>query len=79
MPNGHRSKLKNRGKLYFIQEKHTFGHRHTVLSGTGDFSKSNFLQLMPMKSFQKDGLKLQNEIICSTIYGLSNHKNTIYH
>lgn len=42
MPNRHRSKLKNRGKLYFIQEKDTFGHQHTVLSGTGDFFKSNF-------------------------------------
>lgn len=42
MPNGHGSKLKNRRKLYFIQEKDTFGHQHMVLSGTGDFSKSNF-------------------------------------
>ena len=42
MPNGHRSKLKNRGKLYFIQGKDTFGHQHTVLSGTGDFSFSFF-------------------------------------
>ena len=42
MPNGHRSELKKRGELYFTQEKDTFGHQHTVLSGTGDFSFSFF-------------------------------------
>lgn len=42
MPNGHRSKLKNIGKLYFMQEKDTFEDQYTVLSGFGDFSKSNF-------------------------------------
>lgn len=37
MPNGHRSKLKIE-ENYIYTRKDTFGHQHTVLSGTGDFS-----------------------------------------
>lgn len=43
MPNGHRSKLKNSGKWYFIQEKKDkSGDRYAVLNGFGNFSESNF-------------------------------------
>lgn len=31
MPNGHRSKLKNRGKLYFIQEKDIWTSTHSII------------------------------------------------
>lgn len=42
MKNWHRSILKNSGKLSFIQEKDTLGDQYTMLSGFGDFPKSNF-------------------------------------